>query len=164
LRRQQRSFHTDAKKELTQDHEDHQALLRDLANSIDANEPGAELRRRWLAFEENLLDHLDTEERALFSVAVQAYRLEIERLRTEHRQIRQVAVGLGVAAELHSLKRPAVDELRDMLRAHNEHEERSLHRWLAEDEGVLARRGVLAIRSRRERSSARIRVAAKVGD
>ncbi len=154
---------TDVKRELSHDHEDHRALLQDLANSIDAKEPGAELRRRWLAFEENLLDHLDTEERALFSVAVQAHRLEIERLRAEHRQIRQVAVGLSVAAELHSLKRPGIDELLDMLRAHNEHEEHSLHRWLEDDEGVLARRGVLAIRSRRERSSARIRVSAKVG-
>jgi hypothetical protein len=91
-------------------------------------------------------------------------KVEIERLRTEHRQIRHVAVGLSVAAELHSLKRPAVDELLGMLRAHNDHEEHALHRWLEEDEGVLARRGVLAIRSRRERASARVRVSAKVGD
>ncbi len=153
----------DVKKELSQDHEDHQVLLQHLADSLEAGKPGAELRRCWVTFEENLLDHLDTEERSLFSVAVQAHQLEIERLRAEHRQIRQTVVGLSVSIELQTLKKHAIEELQTLLRAHNEHEERSLHRWLAEDAGVLACRGVLAIRSRRERSAACSRVAARFG-
>ncbi|HEY3666825.1 MAG TPA: hypothetical protein VGL19_12520, partial [Polyangiaceae bacterium] len=95
-------------------------------------------------------------------VAAQAHRLEIEQLRAEHRQIRQAVVGLSVSIELHTLKKEAIDELIALLRLHNEHEERSLHRWLEQDEGILARRGVLAIRSRRERSSARLKAASKV--
>lgn len=153
----------DFKKALSQDHEDHQVLLQHLADSLEARRPGAELQRCWLAFQENLLDELETEERSLFSVAVQAHQLEIERLRAEHRLIRQVVADLSVSIDQQTLKKPAIDALAGLLRAHTEHEERSLHRWLEEDEGFLARRGVLAIRSRRERSSARIRIAAKVG-
>jgi len=152
----------DVRTELLQDHADHEELLADLAHAIEARQSGAELRRLWSTFEDNLFDHLDTEERSLFTVAAQAHRLEIEQLRSEHRRIRQAVVSLSVSIELNTLKKQSIEELRQDLRAHSEHEERSLHRWLEADEGVLAYRGVLAIRSRRERSSARLRAAAKV--
>jgi len=154
---------TNVKLELSRDHQDHDALLRHLAELVDAKRPPAEIRQCWLEFEENLVDHLETEERSLFSVAVQAHRLEIEKLRAEHRQIRQSLIGVSVSVELCTLKRSAIDELLTLLNAHVEHEERSLHHWLEEDEGILALRGVHAIRSRRERSSARLKAALKVG-
>jgi hypothetical protein len=71
---------------------------------------------------------------------------------------------LRVRLELNTLKKQAIDELRAQLLAHGAHEERTLHRWLEIDEGIMALRGVLAIRSRRERSAARLRVANKVTD
>ena len=153
---------TNVRKELSQDHEDHELLLEELARSLQAKRPAAELRASWQEFEENLFDHLETEERSLFSVAATAHGLEIEQLRAEHRQIRQAVFGMAVSIELNTLKAQAIDELRAQLRSHTEHEQRSLHRWLAEDQGVLALRGVLAMRSRRERSSPRLRAAAKV--
>jgi len=149
----------DVKRELFRDHEDHQLLLEQLDRAIQAGSPTSELRRCWNEFEENLFDHLDTEERFLFSVTAQAHRLEIQQLRTEHRQIRQAVEGLSVSIELNTLNRPAIDELRALLFSHRAHEERSLHRWLEVDEGIMAQRGVLAIRNRRERASARMRVA-----
>jgi len=152
----------DIKRELSQDHHDHERLLLQLGQSLEAKEPTAELRRHWVAFEENLFDHLDTEERSLFSVATQAHRLEIEQLRSEHRQIRHAVVGLAVSIDLHTLRKEALDDLLALLKTHHAHEERSLHDWLERDQGVLARRGVLAIRARRERSSARMKVAPKV--
>ena len=154
----------DMKTELLRDHEDHELLLAKLGQALEARRPTAELRRCWTDFEENLLDHLDTEERYLFSVTAQAHRLEIEQLRAEHRQIRQTVVGLNVSPQLDTLNKQAIDDLRVLLLAHSAHEERSLHRWLEIDEGIMAHRGVLAIRSRRERSSARLQVAAKAGD
>lgn len=148
-------------KELAQDHEDHEQLLLQLATTLEAGWPPCELREGWAAFEENLFDHLETEERSLFNVAVQAHALEIEKLRAEHRQIRQSVLGMSVSVELYTLKGSAIEELRLMLRAHIEHEQRSLHRWLEVDQGILAHRGLLAIHSRRERSSPRLRAAAK---
>ena len=154
----------DVKTELLRDHEDHELLLEQLARALEAGRPTAELRRYWTDFEENLFDHQDTEERYLFSVTAQAHRLEVQHLRAEHRQIRHTVVRLSVSLELGTLKKQAIDELRSLLSAHSAHEERTLHRWLEADEGVMAHRGVLAIRSRRERSSARLQVAAKAGD
>jgi len=154
----------DIKRELLRDHEDHESLLQQLARAIETKRPTAELRHCWVAFEENLFDHLDTEERFLFTVTAQAHRLEIEQLRSEHRQIRQAVIGLSVSIELNTLKKQAIDDLRDLMLAHGAHEERSLHQWLEADEGVMAQRGVLAIRSRRERSSARLRLVAKASD
>jgi hypothetical protein len=152
----------DVKRELHRDHEDHAVLLEQLASALEAKQPMAELRQCWSTFEENLFDHLETEERYLFTVADQAHRLEVAQLRAEHQGIRQTVVRLSVCLELQTLKKQAVEDLRALLLAHSAHEERSLHRWLEVDEGILALRGVLAIRTRRERSSARLRVAAKV--
>jgi hypothetical protein len=148
--------------ELSQDHEDHEVLLLHLAQALAAKRPAAELRRCWVNFEENLFDHLDTEERTLFAVVEQAHRLELAQLRAEHRQIRQAVIGLSVSIELHTLRTEAIDELRTLLLAHHTHEERSLHRWIETDQGILARRGILATRARRERSSARMKVAKMV--
>jgi hypothetical protein len=154
----------DVKRELLRDHEDHELMLEQLAQALEARRPTAELRRYWIDFEENLFDHLDTEERYLFSVTAQAHRLEVQHLQAEHRHIRHAVVGLSVSLELDTLTTQAIDELRSLLLAHGAHEERTLHRWLEVDEGVMAYRGVLAIRSRRERSSARLRVATIAGD
>ncbi len=154
----------DVKRELFRDHEDHELLLEQIARTLETSQKTAELRRCWLAFEENLFDHLDTEERFLFTVTAQAHRLEVEQLRAEHRRIRQAVQTFRVSVELNIPKKQGIDELRALLLAHRAHEEGSLHRWLEMDEGVMAQRGVLAIRARRERSSARMRVAVKMSD
>ncbi|HEX2672022.1 MAG TPA: hemerythrin domain-containing protein [Polyangiaceae bacterium] len=147
----------DVKRELIRDHEDHANLLEQLADAVEAKRDAEHLRKCWVTFEENLLDHLVTEERFLFTTTVQAHRLEIEQLRVEHRLIRQTVVGIGALLEAGVLEKRAIDELRTLLAAHGEHEERSLHRWLEIDEGILAHRGVMAIRNRRERSATRLR-------
>ncbi|MEP7051861.1 MAG: hypothetical protein ABJB12_15965 [Pseudomonadota bacterium] len=69
---------------------------------------------------------------------------------------------VSVSLELHTPKGLVIEELQALLRSHSEHERRSLHRWLEQDEGILARRGLMEIRSRRERSVSRLRVAAKI--
>lgn len=154
----------DVKRELILDHEDHARLLEQLADAVEAKRDAAQVRQCWLAFEENLFDHLDTEERFLFTTTAQAHRLEIEQLQTEHRRIRQAVVGIHVAIELNVLKKEVIEGLRSLLVAHSEHEERSLHRWLEIDEGILAHRGVMAIRNRRERSATRLRAYTKLSD
>jgi len=153
---------TSIQEELSRDHEDHELQLQYLATAIDAKRPLSELREYWADFEENLFDHLATEERALFRVAAQAHRQEIAKLLAEHWQIRQVAAQVSLSLELHQVERPAIEELLALLQAHSAHEQRSLHLWLEQDEGILARRGLLEIRSRRERSASRLRVAVKL--
>jgi hypothetical protein len=148
------------KRELHRDHEDHEVLLDQLALAVEAEQPAAELRRWWIAFEENLFDHMDTEERYLFTVADQAHRSEIAQLRGEHHRIRQTVHSVSVSLELGTLVRQSIEELRALLREHSAHEDRTLHHWLAIDEGILARRGLLAIRTRRERASERRRFVA----
>ncbi|HKO50112.1 MAG TPA: hemerythrin domain-containing protein [Polyangiaceae bacterium] len=152
----------DVRRELLRDHEDHEVLLAQVASSVEAKQSAAQLRRCWLAFEENLIEHLDAEERFLFTVTAQAHRLEIGQLRLEHRGIRQAVLTLRMQLEHNRLEQEAIDELRALMLAHGAHEERTLHRWLAIDEGIMAHRGLLAMRTRRERSSPRMRVAAKV--
>ncbi|HYQ42259.1 MAG TPA: hemerythrin domain-containing protein [Polyangiaceae bacterium] len=152
----------DVKRELIRDHEDHERLLEQLTRKLEARPPLAELRQCWADFEENLFDHLATEERYLFSVAVQAHRLEIQQLRAEHGQIRRAMGAISVSVALDTLSKQEIDDLRALLVAHVAHEERSLHHWLEIDEGIMAQRGVLAICSRRERASARLRAASKV--
>ncbi|HYP76799.1 MAG TPA: hemerythrin domain-containing protein [Polyangiaceae bacterium] len=154
----------DVKRELHLDHEDHVALLKQLTRAVELKRDRTHLQRCWEAFQENLLDHIDTEERYLFTATAQAHRLEIEQLRTEHRRIRQAVDALGVLIELDAVDKRSIDELRSLLQEHSAHEERSLHLWLEMDEGVMGHRGVLAIRTRRERSSALKRVAANEGD
>jgi iron-sulfur cluster repair protein YtfE (RIC family) len=153
---------TNVQKELSQDHEEHELQLQYLTDALEARRPMSELRECWADFEDNLLDHLATEERYLFKVTAQAHRLEIETLRSEHRQIREAASEVSLSLELNAPNRQALDELQALLRSHSEHEQRSLHHWLELDEGILARRGLLEIRSRRERSASRLRVAAKI--
>lgn len=153
---------TNVQAELTRDHEDHDRQLQYLAAALEAKRPVSELRECWADFEDNLLDHMATEERALFRVTAQAHRLEIEKLRSEHRQIRQAASEVSLSLELNAPNGQAIDELQALLRSHSEHEQRSLHLWLEQDEGILARRGLLEIRSRRERSASRLRVAVKL--
>jgi len=154
----------DVRKELSRDHEDHEELLLRLRHAVAECQSVTELRRCWLAFEENLLDHFEAEERSLFNVAVQAHRVEVAQLRAEHRLIRQALVALRASLELNALKPEAVDSLLAQLQAHSAHEACSLHRWLELDEGILARRGVLAMRSRRERSSPRLKATQKLDD
>lgn len=154
----------DVKRELHLDHEDHAALLELLARAVEAKRGQLFLQRCWSAFQENLFDHLDTEERYLFTATVQAHRFEIEQLRSEHRRIRDTVAGLRASIECDALTRPAIDEVRQLLQEHSAHEERSLHRWLEIDEGVMGHRGVLAIRTRRERSSAIKRVVLEESD
>jgi len=147
----------DVRSELHRDHADHELELERLTCAVEARQSATALLRGWQAFEENLVDHLDAEERHLFTVTVQAHRKEIEQLRAEHRGIREALIALSAAVQRNSLDKGAIDEFRALLRAHSAHEEQTLHRWLEIDEGFLALRGVLAIRDRRERALARVR-------
>ena len=141
-----------AKEHLSKDHEQQASLLRGLARALEARVPPDELRRRWSLFEHSLLSHLEAEESVLFPVFAQAHRSEILALRAEHSGIRWATIELSVSIELHTVKQGAIEHLLELLCAHGEHEQRTLHEWLDEDEGISSRRAILEMVARRERA------------
>lgn len=138
-------------------------LLLQLAEAVDNILPPEELRARWRKFQDSLLGHFDAEERLLFAVFAQGHRAATQRLRAEHRTISQAAAALSASIEQNTLQRSAVEELLSLLRAHTQHEARTLHCWLEQDEGSLARRRVLAFQQCREGSTMHLESRARRG-
>jgi hemerythrin len=145
----------DIKSRLLADHQglEHQLTL--LGQAVAGDDAPADLCQAWTHFEASLRDHLDTEERYLFPVFAAARGDEVNALRREHQQIRNSLNELGVAAELHTLRKPAVDDLMLLLRAHAAREDHSLYDWLEDTGDRTAERGLLAMFQRRLHSAQR---------
>ena len=141
---------TEVKKRLLSDHNALEELLTQLTGAIEGANPPA-LCEQWARFEQDLGDHLDTEERWLFPLVASAHRDAIEELRVEHQYIRRALSELGLAVELHTLRKASVDELIVYLQRHALREDHSLYEWL--DESVAAQRGLRAMFNRRERKA-----------
>lgn len=132
---------------LLSDHFALEELLGKLNSALEANDNAAELCSLWTRFEQNLRDHLDTEERCLFPLVASAHRSEVEALRAEHRHIRGALAELGIKVDLHTLRKASIDELIDYLRQHAVREEHSLYTWV--DQDPAAHRGLRAMFERR---------------
>ena len=145
---------TDLKQRLLADHAELEQQLKALARAVEANDAPCDLRECWTGFETSLRDHLDTEERSIFPVVAAAHRPEVEALRAEHRAIRDALAELGLAVELHTLRKAAVDKLIVFLNQHATREDHSLYEWLEQASGSLARRGLLAMFDRRNKGAA----------
>jgi len=141
---------TEIKARLLSDHRALEELLAQLTGAIEGANPPA-LCEQWSQFEQRLRDHLDTEERWLFPLVASAHRNEVEELRAEHQHIRRALSELGLAVELHTLRKASVDELIVYLQQHALREDHSLYEWL--DESVAAQRGLRAMFNRRERKA-----------
>ena len=141
----------DLKSRLLADHAGLERQLTQLGQAVAGDDAPADLCQTWRHFEASLRDHLDTEERYLFPVFAATHREEVEALRREHRQIRNSLNELGIAAELHTLRKPAVDDVISFLRDHAAREDRSLYDWTAGSGDATAQRGLLAMFERRLR-------------
>lgn len=93
------------------------------------------LRRRWSAFERELLAHMDEEEQRWLPAFSAKYPVEAEELRREHEHIRTTLTELGVALDLHALRADTVEAFINTLRAHAAREDRRLYLWIEEQEG-----------------------------
>jgi len=142
----------DLKRLLVEDHALLERQLAQLAQAVEADDCPADLLECWTRFEAGLRDHLDTEERCLFPAAGPEHREQVEGLRAEHRRIRHTLQELGVALELHTLRKPSVDELITFLREHAEREKQTLYAWLEEPGNAGARHGLLAMFERRSKA------------
>jgi hemerythrin-like domain-containing protein len=125
-----------ARAKLAKDHEELDALLRCLAEDADA--PSAsDLEATWAAFEGRLIGHLDAEERFLLPLIEASNPEEVNRIRADHARIRASVAQLGLAIELHTIRKPRIIELIDFLRAHAKHEDEALYQ-LAGDKASAA--------------------------
>lgn len=120
----------DIKQRLSADHDELERQLRELARAIDTNDAASDLHQCWQHFEASLLEHLGAEERTIFPVVAAAHRPEMEELRVEHQVIRKSLAELGLALELHTLRKPAVDELISFLSQHAARENSTLYTWI----------------------------------
>ncbi|MES1178216.1 MAG: hemerythrin domain-containing protein [Myxococcales bacterium] len=118
----------DLKAQLVADHAALEGILSKLANTLESNAPTPQLCDEWTRFERSLRDHLDTEERLIFPILANADRGEVEALRKDHQHIRNALAELGVAVELHVLRKASVDELICFLHEHSQREERWAYR------------------------------------
>lgn len=128
---------------LTKDHEDLEALLRCLADDVEAPCAGS-LAETWSTFERQLIRHLEAEERFLLPLIEASNPVEAERTRAEHVHIRDSIAELGVAIELHAARKPHIEELIQFLRAHAQHEDEALYQLAGEQASSAVERGVLA--------------------
>jgi len=137
----------EVKGRLLNDHSALEELLGKLTSALEGSDNAAELCCLWTLFEQYLRDHLDTEERYLFPLVAATHRSEVEALRTEHQHIRSALSELGIAVDLHALRKASIDELIGYLHQHATREEHSLYNWT--DHDPAARRGLRALFERR---------------
>lgn len=111
---------------LDKNHHELEALLRCLAEDVDAPSFGA-LQATWTAFEASMMRHLDAEERYLLPLLEASHPKLVARARFDHARIRNLITALGVTVELHSARKPAILELIELLRAHSKFEEENIY-------------------------------------
>jgi len=128
------------------DHRALEKLLARLESSLEGAS-GPELCEQWTRLELNLRDHLDTEERCLFPLVAVDHPKDIAELRAEHQHIRCALSELGVAVDLHTLRKASVDEFIAYLQRHAQREEHTLYQWLNHD--LAAHRSLRAMFERR---------------
>ena len=111
---------------LMHDHRELHTVLQQLAEDADAPQVG-QLQQTWARFERHLLAHLEAEEQLLLALLQASYPEEVERTRREHAKIRELVSELGVAVELHTVRKEAILALVRLLDEHAEREDRGLY-------------------------------------
>ena len=104
----------DLKQRLLDDHLSLERMLTQLSDALDGD--SSAVCETWTRADRHIRNHFDSEERCLFPLVAATHRAEVERLRAEHQSIRSALSELGVAADLHLLRKPSVDELIARLR------------------------------------------------
>jgi hypothetical protein len=128
---------------LAKDHAEIHALLECLAQDVDAPPCGA-LAATWAELEARLLRHMDTEELYLLPLLEASHPAEVEHTRADHARIRELVAELGVAIELHTVRKPAVMQLVELLQRHAAHEDAALYDLAGARASVSIERRVFA--------------------
>jgi hemerythrin-like domain-containing protein len=134
----------EVRQELMHQHATLEEVLGTLVRAASEPDPRP-LQEAWAAFETGLLRHFELEESALFPLVEGQHPDEIRALHAEHDRIRDVVAELGVCCDLHTVRKPAVERLVKLLRAHAEREDETLYRWVEEAAPLETRRHLLRL-------------------
>lgn len=127
---------------LREDHRRLERLFQELENAVEcANDPT--IRATWTEFERGVTTHLETEERELFPALQERHPEEIARLQRDHDRIRKLILDLGIAADLHTLRKDVADELVGALREHAAREDQTLYPWAQAEVDSAAHRSII---------------------
>ena len=111
---------------LTGDHREIEGLLDSLARAAEDADREA-LLPLWSDLERRLIQHMDAEERYLLPLIEASHPAEAKRTLLEHARIRDRLCELGLAVELHAVRRTDIQALIEVLRAHAEYEDKVLY-------------------------------------
>lgn len=115
---------------LIDDHVELERRIREVSSALDgADFPSFDAV--WCDLEDFALSHLAAEEEELIPRFVLHDPEEAATLLAQHRQIRDGLLEVGVAEQLHAIRKERVDALLDLMAAHREREERGLYAWAA---------------------------------
>lgn len=151
------------RQELRRQHASIADALQDLLRLAADADPRA-LQLAWSGFEHELFRHFEFEEDSLFPLAEEAFPDDVRAMRAEHDRIRDVVCELGLLCDLHAVRKRAVERLVNMLRAHAEHEDATLYRWVDEQAPAETRRHLLRLFMNTVRSEFKAGAEAKTDD
>jgi len=113
---------------LDQHHREIEEACLALLGACGAGDPG-DLARRWGEIEHQLYDHMMAEEHFLFPAYQHEEPENAQDLRDQHARLREQALEIGVATQLHIVRREQIQAFVAALRTHGECEEASLYHW-----------------------------------
>jgi hemerythrin superfamily protein len=88
-----------------------------------------QLETEWIAFQRELLGHLEAEEKHVIPALARDRPLAAEMLLSDHEVIRTKVIELGIDLDLHSLRAERVAMFVEALRAHARREEGMFYPW-----------------------------------
>jgi hemerythrin superfamily protein len=113
---------------LDQHHREIEEACLALLGASFAGDP-CELARCWGEIEHQLSDHMTAEEHFLFPAYQHAEPENAQDLRDQHALLREQALEIGIAVQLHTVRMEQIQAFIAALRAHAQREEASLYRW-----------------------------------
>jgi hemerythrin superfamily protein len=113
---------------LDQHHREIEEACLALLGACCAGDP-SDLARRWGEIEHQLYDHMMAEEHFLFPAYQRHSPENAQDLRAQHARLRELALEIGIAAQLHTVHGEQIQAFVAALREHGEREEASLYRW-----------------------------------
>ena len=127
---------------LSRDHQELETLLERLSLAAEACNREA-LALTWAELEPRLTLHMQAEERYLLPLLEATHPAEIQRILLEHARIRDTVAQLGVAVELHAVRKNDIQALVELLLAHAKHEDEELYVLAGEKASRAVEHGVL---------------------
>lgn len=120
-----------------------QACTRELMTAAYADDPRA-LCERWIELEAELLDHMAAEEEVILPAYAEHEPLDAAEILADHTRMRDLALSIGIAIELHEITAAQLGQLAAALDAHALQEDAGMYRWAQHHLPEVAQQLVMA--------------------